>query len=1326
MDLCQVKKKKEKKKKKRKERDFFFDVQKIDSEWALASELLDKKLEEFAEEPVIIVDENSVLQSIQNLDDILDDPASTSTTSTSTSTTSTTQQQPSSSVATTTPLSPRSATSTTTSNVPVDESDLCWDQDKNTGAYVIRGGSLERLVERATHPELVDTQYIRELLLSLRSFTEPPEFLNALVARFRAELPSPDLQKKMQLRVFNLLKTWISANANDFQDNDALINDARDFAAEIGGVVPNAADALHKLLAKRRTGKQDRTRTIIFSKPPPKTLVPTARGPGSPRPFYWAEAPLTEIARQMTLIEHDLYRSIQAWEFFKCGWSKKGKEQSSPNVLAMVQRFNQVSQWVAHEVLRGADPKARANRVQQMIELAQQCEELNNFNGIMEVLAGIDNSAIYRLKRTWALVGQKYHKLYDRLKAQMSSSGAYKAQRDALHQCKPPCVPYLGMYLTDLTFIEDGNKDEVEHQGNRLINFRKRRLLATVLSEIQIYQQTPYCLTPITYIQLYLMGEKPPNNEELFQLSLQIEPRNLEDDSPLPPHPCPVDDTGQRIEASAFGGGGSDSTVADDANGGGGDDSGAGSETVSRSSEKRGMHRFVHNALKAAHEFALNRGMTTNSLNSNTASPSGSGSNAAPATQSAAAATRTFSSPQLTNEDVTVRIRVPGVRARVDVTLPADQTIGNVVAAARAQMPANHIEALKRYEPFRLCLTSDDNGVLDRQVIGDCGLVLDDSRAVRSIPPNAYLWLSPMPCMVRVCNTLDQVARAGAALVSGGTPLSYIALTFRRANAAQLPAEHDVCFALYEQSSVRWLRSSRSLAGHALCPEPDASGLRHVGGVLVCFSADLVGAQIDARRAASCATISSGLAIGTPNDHKIQWIALVEFLLLVYNTPNDDRPGSVFALDNFSCSKTQPLQNFIQLRRRDGGDSLYLHGATLQLQQWMSHLLVLEQSMGMPCSVLGMPPMSTPALPSTPAPKKPLPTPKQQQQQVTSPNTSDRYSQMDSRTSTHDLFMTAPASTPPSVPRRESRASLPTVTGGAPQRALSPTQRAPAVPVRALSPSRGPASPPPVRALSPPRGPASPPPVRALSPPPRAAAGEAPLSPRAQRTPQYQLRPMRANGEDVRPSRPAPVVAEDVRPARPAPVAQRSTPSLPIANNGDRVASLARDVDAQNQQAKELRNSLTEDDEQLRVAEERRERLRQIRAERQALAERRAPALQQLPPQQQLQQQSRMDEAPMRPAPMRRGQQSPSQPVNLPPTPTAFAAGAPAPIMRRSITTMNGVGAAASSPPPAMLMQRQSTTRILPATPPITADVCGNCGTPKTQGRFCMSCGQKL
>ena len=51
--------------------------------------------------------------------------------------------------------------------------------------------------------------------------------------------------------------------------------------------------------------------------------------------------------------------------------------------------------------------------------------------------------------------------------------------------CSPPVVPYVGLYLSDLTFIDEGNPNEI----NGLINFSKRMLLYEVIQQVQQYQQ---------------------------------------------------------------------------------------------------------------------------------------------------------------------------------------------------------------------------------------------------------------------------------------------------------------------------------------------------------------------------------------------------------------------------------------------------------------------------------------------------------------------------------------------------------------------------------------------------------------------------------------------------------------------------------------------------------------------------------------------------------------------------------------------------------------------------------------------------------------------
>ena len=150
-----------------------------------------------------------------------------------------------------------------------------------------------------------------------------------------------------------------------------------------------------------------------------------------------------------------------------------------------------------------------------------ELKALNNLNGVMEVMAGLANASVKRLKKAWARVDSKLIAEYDSLKALTSNFKAYSMLRNHLHICKPPCIPYIGVSLTDLTFIEDGNEDDIDG----LIHFKKRAMSAKIIQGLLQYQHEPYPFDVSLPIAHYLLNMECEDDDTVYDLSLLAEPR---------------------------------------------------------------------------------------------------------------------------------------------------------------------------------------------------------------------------------------------------------------------------------------------------------------------------------------------------------------------------------------------------------------------------------------------------------------------------------------------------------------------------------------------------------------------------------------------------------------------------------------------------------------------------------------------------------------------------------------------------------------------------------------------------------------------------------
>lgn len=69
------------------------------------------------------------------------------------------------------------------------------------------------------------------------------------------------------------------------------------------------------------------------------------------------------------------------------------------------------------------------------------------------------------------------------LKSLTSTKDNYNQYRQALKNHPSPSIPFVGVALTDLTFIEDGMKNEIDGKKG-LINFQKRKKMSMVVDTI--------------------------------------------------------------------------------------------------------------------------------------------------------------------------------------------------------------------------------------------------------------------------------------------------------------------------------------------------------------------------------------------------------------------------------------------------------------------------------------------------------------------------------------------------------------------------------------------------------------------------------------------------------------------------------------------------------------------------------------------------------------------------------------------------------------------------------------------------------------------------
>ncbi|XP_076624750.1 ras-specific guanine nucleotide-releasing factor 1 isoform X3 [Colletes latitarsis] len=319
------------------------------------------------------------------------------------------------------------------------------------------------------------------------------------------------------MRVLNVLRHWISKHGHDFESDQRLKNLTIEFLEDIV-YCPKLLPAEHKAagqLLRLITKEEPEINKVDLMK---LLAPPTVQSKESIETLS-----ALEIAEQMTYLDHKIFVSISSEELLGQAWMKSDKASRAPHIILMTKRFNEVSQLVVSEIVQRSNLLARVAAIEKWATVADISRVLHNYNGVLQICAAFTNSSVFRLKKTWEKVSKTTKQTIERLQNIVSSDGRFRNLREALHRCDPPCIPYLGLYLTDLSFIEEGTPTKTK---DGLLNFSKMRMIAHVIREIRHFQQTPYKIELIPKVTNYLLDPSLLLNEkDLYRISLEIEPR---------------------------------------------------------------------------------------------------------------------------------------------------------------------------------------------------------------------------------------------------------------------------------------------------------------------------------------------------------------------------------------------------------------------------------------------------------------------------------------------------------------------------------------------------------------------------------------------------------------------------------------------------------------------------------------------------------------------------------------------------------------------------------------------------------------------------------
>ncbi|XP_008433272.1 RAS guanyl-releasing protein 2 isoform X2 [Poecilia reticulata] len=386
---------------------------------------------------------------------------------------------------------------------------------------------------------LKDASLVRMFLMMHPWYIPSTDMARKLVLQSREE----SCTEERRTRICHLVKYWISEFPAEFNLNPELEEQIKDFKDLLTTEGNERQSQLIDLdsVPSYKWKRQVTQRVPSVSKKRKMSLL-----------FDHLDS--SELAEHLTFLEYKSFCKILFQDYHS--FVMHGCTVDNPILERFITLFNSVSQWIQLMVLSKPTAQQRAAVVSHFIRVAQKLLQLQNFNTLMAVVGGLSNSSISRLKDTQSHISAETNKVFNNLIELVTSCGNYSQYRKRFSECSGFRFPILGVHLKDLIAVHVALSDWADKEKTR-VNLAKTQQLYAILQELTLIQTTPPNIesNPDLLNLLTVSLDQYHTEEEIYQMSLQREPRKpAQNSSPAPapePKPTMIDEWAVSVKPNA-------------------------------------------------------------------------------------------------------------------------------------------------------------------------------------------------------------------------------------------------------------------------------------------------------------------------------------------------------------------------------------------------------------------------------------------------------------------------------------------------------------------------------------------------------------------------------------------------------------------------------------------------------------------------------------------------------------------------------------------------------------------------------------------------------